>query len=183
LLHPTHEMADPLDKYGLGAFASMLDDGIIPKRPSEETPEKPVPAYLVVSGKEKKHTSPDKEHPLWKYGKPKFPHITRKKMEFADELTELACGCSCKDCIGNYRAYWEEKSFSKELTEALKAERDSMKSVVTEVGAMEKEMREKLSEAQVRPSCPACLWPHMHMHEWQPGRHMSCVLHATRPSR
>lgn len=150
-------MADPLDKYGLGAFASMLDDGIIPKRPSEETPEKPVPAYLVVSGKEKKHTSPDKEHPLWKYGKPKFPHITRKKMEFADELTELACGCSCKDCIGNYRAYWEEKSFSKELTEALKAERDSMKSVVTEVGAMEKEMREKLSEAQVRPACPACL--------------------------
>jgi len=138
------------DKYGLGAFASMLDDGIIPKRPSEETPEKkPLPAHLIVSGKEKKNSSPDKEHPFWKYGKPKFPHISRKKMEFADELTELACGCSCKDCIGNYRAYWEEKSYSKELNEALKQERDAMKEVVLEVGKMEKDMKEQLSEAQL----------------------------------
>ncbi len=137
------------DKYGLGAFASLLDDGIIPKRPSEEVHEKPIPGYLIVSGKDKKSSSPDKNNPHWKFGKPKYPHIIRKKMEHADELTELHCGCKCTECITNYRAYWEERAYSKELFEALKAERDSMKDVVEEVRVMEKDFKDKLSEAEL----------------------------------
>jgi hypothetical protein len=147
-------MANPLDKYGLGDFASMLSGDVIPKRPSEEIPEKPIPDYLIVSGSGKKgakmnNISPDKDKPAWKFGKQKFPRILRKAMEGADELEELHCGCKCKECISNYRSYWEEKSYSTELQKALDEERESMKSVLLEVGKLEYDYKNKLSHANL----------------------------------
>jgi hypothetical protein len=151
-------MGDQLDKYGLGQFAFMLGDGALPKRPSEEEPEvDKTPDYLRVSPTKfgpkgqaaKLASSPEKEAPMWVFGKPRYPHINRKSMPGAEEMTELNCGCKCTECISNYKAYWEEKSYSKDLAEALQVERDNMKEVVLEVGQLEQDYRNKLSEARL----------------------------------
>ena len=125
-------------------FGYLISGDTIPCRPSEE---KKIAKHLLATQKDLK--SPTKSNPKWVFGKAKYPRIFRKKMGNADDLTELNCGCKCEQCMINYRSYWEEKSFSRELEEALQNERTSFDTTLEDIKRMEKDFRDQISEKQL----------------------------------
>lgn len=142
------DLSNPLGD--LGDFAVFLSDDPLPTRPSEA-------AELAAAAAEVAHlnpirTSPSKEQPAWRFGKAKYPRIKRRTeegMENVDDI-KLPCGnCECHDCKITYRAYWEEKTFSKELNQALVEERKAMQGVVEEVGQIEADYKDQISKLKL----------------------------------
>lgn len=133
----------------LGDFAVFLSDDPLPTRRSEA-------AELAAAAAEVAHlnpirTSPSKDQPAWRFGKPKYPRIKRRTQEGMENVDDikLPCDCDCRDCKITYRAYWEEKTFSKELNQALMDERKAMQSVAEEVGELETDYKDQISKLKL----------------------------------
>lgn len=92
----------------------------------------------------------------WKFGKPVWPQIIVKRREFNGEavkagnnLVELHCGCKCEECISNYKAYWTEKTYSKDIASALASEKEVRKEVLAEIQRIEMTYKKQVHELQV----------------------------------
>ena len=144
----TDPLANPLGD--LGDFAVFLSDDPLPIRPSAAAEE--AAAAAEIAHLNPRRFSPSKEEPAWKFGKPKYPRIKRKTQEGMENVDDikLPCGnCDCHECKLTYRSYWEEKTFSKELNQALLDERKAMQSVVEEVGKLEADYSDQISKLKL----------------------------------
>lgn len=88
---------------------------------------------------------------LWRYGKPAFPriHVQRREMDGGEKLAELHCGCSCDECISNYKSYWTEKVYSKEIKDALDEELKVRKEILVEMARVDMANDKKLQELEL----------------------------------
>lgn len=148
---------------GLGEFAVFLEGDALAvatkTRPSDQAridelkKQNEDAKYMTKYTRDLEKFTPTKEKPKWVFGRPKFPRIKRSPMDHAEELKELpGCGHTCPDCINNYKSYWEEKAYSKEMDEALKKERATTTGIIDQVQKMEKEMKEEVGEAKLETS-------------------------------
>ena len=134
----------------LGDFAVFLSDDPLPVRPSAAAEEAAAAAETAYMNP--RHVSPSKDEPAWRFGKPKFPRIKRKTQEGMENVDDikLPCGkCDCHECKVTYRSYWEEKSYSKELNQALSDERKAMQTVAEEVGKLEADYKDQISKLKL----------------------------------
>lgn len=100
---------------------------------------------------EKTRTKETASGKLWKYGKPAFPriHVQRREMDGGEKLAELHCGCSCDECISNYKSYWTEKVYSKEIKDALDEELKVRKEILVEMARVDMANDKKLQELEL----------------------------------
>lgn len=139
------------DPFGLGDFAVFLGDDPLPTRPSILKEKEALSENFDYMNRSP-GVSPTKEIPAWKFGKPKYPHITRQRVEGMEDVEsiKLPCGkCECKECKLTYRSYWEEKSYSKELNRSLLEERKASEETLEEVKKMEAEYKEQLGQLRL----------------------------------
>lgn len=138
------------DEWGLGDFAVFLGDDPLPVRPSQAAEAAELAEDYDYMNPKK--SSPTKETPAWKFGKVKYPRISRQRQEGMEDLDsiKLPCdNCECKECKRTYRSYWEEKSFSRELNRALEEERKAMDETLIEIAKMEADYKDRISQLRL----------------------------------